>query len=380
MGKSVIVIGAGAWGGWSAYKLQEAGFKVTLIDKSEPGNVFSGSGGKTRIIRMAYGGHAEYTEMVQNSFEAWARYEAQWNEALYHPKGALWMFRGIKPTYAETSIPLMAEKGYRLEEMTVEELQKQYPSISFDDITSAYWEPDVWYLEAAKSCQVVAKQFEQIGGRFIQAEVTSIATEDKLVKAVLADGGVIEADQMVLASGPWTKALIPELDALIHVSRQEVYYFDCPKPFYELPIWVEFRAGDQMYYGIPDHFNQGFKFAYDERQWPLDPDLDDRDVTPAILEKMKGILVNRFPDLAHSALLKHHTCVYESSIDGDFIIDKSANGKIIFMAGSSGHGFKMGPAIGQMMVNCFNGGELPKAFGIARFSKKTIRKSQYEMD
>ena len=54
MSKRIAVIGAGSWGGWSAFKLQEAGYDVTLIDKSTPGNSLSGSGGRTRIIRMAY--------------------------------------------------------------------------------------------------------------------------------------------------------------------------------------------------------------------------------------------------------------------------------------------------------------------------------------
>ena len=174
--------------------------------------------------------------------------------------------------------------------------------------------------------------------------------------------------------------MVPALKPFIHVSRQEVYYFDCTKAYYDLPIWVEFRAGDQMYYGIPDHFDAGFKFAYDERQWALDPDRDERGVTPEILAKMMGILTNRFPSLRKPQLLKHHTCVYENALDGDFIVDQMSGGKVTYLAGSSGHGFKMGPAIGQMMLNHLRSAQpLPSQWGIARFTKGAQRKSQYQV-
>lgn len=379
MSKRIVVVGAGAWGGWSAFKLQEAGYDVTLVEKKGAGHSFSGSGGRTRIIRMAYGGHQKYTDMVAHSFNEWEKYARKWGETLYHPKSALWLFRDIPSTYAEASIPLMKEKGYELRVESLEEIKGTYPEISLDDITSVYSEQKVWFLEAAKSCGVVAREFEKIGGTFIRDEALDIECDVTKVQVKCSES-IIEADLVVVASGPWANKLVPELEKIIHVTRQEVYYFDAPENYNELPIWVEFREGDQMYYGIPDHFGEGFKFAYDERQWALDPDKDDRGVTPEILDKMSSILTNRFPELVNPEVIKYHTCVYENSIDGDFIIDQKHNGRLLYLAGSSGHGFKMGPAIGQMMVDTMNGKPLPEEFAIARFNDNLNRKSQYQMN
>lgn len=380
MSKRIVVIGAGAWGGWSAFKLQEAGHNVILIDKAEPGNSLSGSGGKTRIIRMAYGGHQKYTEMVDLSFQEWEKYGARWGETLYHPKDAIWLFRNIKPDYAEESVPLMKDRGYILKSLNIDEVRMTYPEIAFDDITSVYWEPKTWFLEAAKSCQVVVREFEKLGGRIIQAEVEALDFKQQAVQ-VYCLGKVMEADQVVVAAGPWAKNLVPELESVIHVTRQEVYYFDAPNRYKKLPIWVEFREGDHMYYGIPDHFGEGFKFAYDERQWVLEPDQDSRGITNEILSKMSSILTNRFPELIRPKVIKHHTCVYENSIDGDFIIDQKHNGRLLYLAGSSGHGFKMGPAIGQLTTDFIQDSQtLPSQFSIERFKEKSQRKSQYQMD
>lgn len=378
MVKRIAVIGAGAWGGWSAFKLQEAGYDVTLIDKDSPGNPHSGSGGATRIIRMAYGGHPVYTDMVKNAFSAWERYATKWNETLYHPKEAIWLFRGIAPQYAERSIPLMKERGFALEQMDIASMKAQFPLISFDDISSVYREPYVWFLEAAKSCAIVAQQLEKLGGRFLKAEVKDIERQEDHCTITLVDEKLV-FDQVVVACGPWSKELIPTLKDVIHVTRHEVYYFDAPETYNDLPIWVEFREGDRMYYGIPDHFGGGFKFAYDERQWALDPDKDERGVTAEIFNKMKAVLANRFPNLKNPDLIKHHTCVYENSIDGDFIMDRKEDGKIIYLAGSSGHGFKMGPAVGQMVLDEVSGTEmLPDQFGLSRFHQGMSRKSQYQ--
>jgi hypothetical protein len=62
---SVIVVGAGAFGGWSALQLVQRGAKVTLIDAWGPGNSRASSGGETRTIRATYGpAHLLYTKMV----------------------------------------------------------------------------------------------------------------------------------------------------------------------------------------------------------------------------------------------------------------------------------------------------------------------------
>ena len=51
----VAVIGAGAFGAWTAWSLRRTGRSVVLIDAWGPGHSRSSSGGESRIIRMGYG-------------------------------------------------------------------------------------------------------------------------------------------------------------------------------------------------------------------------------------------------------------------------------------------------------------------------------------
>ena len=60
----VAVVGAGAFGGWTALELQRRGSRVTLVDAWGPGNARASSGGETRVIRATYGARAIYTKMA----------------------------------------------------------------------------------------------------------------------------------------------------------------------------------------------------------------------------------------------------------------------------------------------------------------------------
>src|ERR1700692_1546606 len=77
---SVIVVGAGAFGGWSALQLVQRGAKVTLLDAWGPGNSRASSGGETRTIRATYGpAHVLYVKMVARALQLWQEYEQRWN-------------------------------------------------------------------------------------------------------------------------------------------------------------------------------------------------------------------------------------------------------------------------------------------------------------
>src|SRR5213595_3685616 len=86
-GMKVVVVGAGAFGGWTALHLLRQGAQVTLVDAWGPGNSRANSGGETRIIRGTYGPDKIYTQMVARSLQLWREHERRWNRKLYHQIG-----------------------------------------------------------------------------------------------------------------------------------------------------------------------------------------------------------------------------------------------------------------------------------------------------
>lgn len=72
-----IVVGAGIFGLWTAYYLQNAGAQVTLIDAYGPGNSRSSSGGESRILRSDYGERMIYTRMNIRAHELWNSWQEE---------------------------------------------------------------------------------------------------------------------------------------------------------------------------------------------------------------------------------------------------------------------------------------------------------------
>src|SRR3954452_18924922 len=79
----VVVVGAGAFGGWTALYLREMGHTVTLIDQYGPGNARATSGGESRQIRAVYGEREIYTRWVLQAFDRWQAREAELGKKLF---------------------------------------------------------------------------------------------------------------------------------------------------------------------------------------------------------------------------------------------------------------------------------------------------------
>src|SRR5579863_6409708 len=128
---SVIVVGAGAFGGWSALQLLRSGAKVTLLDAWGPGNSRASSGGETRVIRATYGPVGIYTRMVARALQMWQEYELRWNLKLFFKSGALRM-AGADDSYERAALPLLKEAGVRYEKLSTADCAKRLPQVNFE--------------------------------------------------------------------------------------------------------------------------------------------------------------------------------------------------------------------------------------------------------
>ena len=88
--RRVIVVGAGAFGGWTALSLLRKGLRVTLADAWGPGNSRSSSGDETRVIRSTYGANEFYFDLNVRALQLWKENEQRWGKNLFVNKGVLW--------------------------------------------------------------------------------------------------------------------------------------------------------------------------------------------------------------------------------------------------------------------------------------------------
>ena len=173
----IAVVGAGAFGGWAALYLLRGGARVTLLDAWGPGNSRASSGGETRVIRGAYGPDQPYTKMAARSLELWKEHSAQWKRKFFFPIGVLWMVEG-DGAFERGSLPVLRHAGIPFEQLSVNELAKRWPQISFQNVEWGIYEPQSGYLLARASAQAVVEQFIAEGGEYRQVAVAANGLDD----------------------------------------------------------------------------------------------------------------------------------------------------------------------------------------------------------
>ncbi|WP_291981536.1 FAD-dependent oxidoreductase [Luteitalea sp.] len=372
MRRRVVVVGAGAFGGWTALMLRRAGAQVTLVDAWGPGHARSSSSGETRVIRGTYGDRAIYTTMAARAMQLWKAHDAQAGRAraphtpFFHRNGALWMFSG-DDAFGRASLEPMQAAGLPVEWLDPAEAKARWPHISFDGVTAVLFEAEAGYALARRACEHVVETFVAEGGGYIVGHVPHVPVEGASLRALtLERGETLQADHFVFACGPWLGSLFPDVvGRRIRASRQESFYFGTPAgdarwlPSH-MPVWLDMarrgRQADaddtaQLYYGIPGNAHRGFKVADDTYGPTFDPTHGDRAHTPEMLAEARAFLRLRFPAIADAPLLGSEVCQYELTSDTHFLIDQhpaAANAWLV--GGGSGHGFKMGPAIGEYVT------------------------------
>jgi sarcosine oxidase len=330
------------------------------------------------VIRAIYGQDRVYVEMVKRAYELWETLDASTDDTLYVETGALWMHRG-DDAYVKSSLPILADLGFAVDRLTLEEAAKRYPQIDFRGVRSVYLERRAGALSARRACMAVRDAFVKSGGTYRTAHVEPSGSSWKL-----SDGSRLEADAYVFACGPWLGRLFPEvLGDAIRPSRQEVFFFGTPRGSErytpgQFPVWIDF--GERILYGVPDIGGRGFKVADDTRGEDIDPTSTDRTPSAAGIARARQLLRERFPELANAPLLESRVCQYENSPDGHLIIDQHPQAKNVWFAGGgSGHGFKLAPAIGEMTAQrILHGKEVPKLFQLDRLRATNKPKTQFD--
>lgn len=381
----VAVVGAGAFGAWTAYQLLQRGAKVTLFDPWGPGHSRASSGGETRLIRGTYGNDEVYVRLVAEAFGEWEKFQQQSGRQVYYPTGSLWLFSKSDNSYARTAIPLMQRHGLELEEWTLKETQDRYPQIYLDDIKTVFWEKEAGYLMARNTCQYLVEELVKAGGQFLAEQVVPGNIEGgKLGEVKQASGGVFHADAYIFASGPWMPKLFPDLlGDVISISRQEIHYFGLPalsKAYRSpnFPIWVD--MGERIMYGVPDYDGRGFKVADDTREGSFDPSTADREVRATKLNQIRKYLGYRFPALRDAPMTEARVCQYSNSPNGHFLLDRHPEADNVFLAGAGcGHGFKLGPVIGRIMAErILQGIPTPEEFRLQSLQNSGTLSNQFE--
>lgn len=359
----IAVVGAGAFGAWTALHLQRMGARVLLIDKYGPGNSRATSGGETRGVRSSYGDrpHGElWARWAGEAIRRWREWDERWADRLlprvFFPTGDL-VFRHEWEPYLERSKANWEATGVEYETLDVDEVAHRYPVIGLEGIQAVLYEPGAGVVRARRAIESVATVFRWEGGEILTAEAAPGHSEGgRLADLALVpegSGNRVSAGAYVFACGPWLPKVFPDvLGNRIRIPMGHVYYFGTPPgddrftfphlPSYNFPGvtgWPALGA---------DH--RGFRVRTGGAPG-ADPDTTQRTVPPEDHRRPRAFLAEHFPLLRDAPILETRACHYELSVTRNFIIDRHPAWENVWIAGGgSAEAFKFGPVSGEYVA------------------------------
>jgi glycine/D-amino acid oxidase-like deaminating enzyme len=335
---SAVVVGAGVFGAATARELDLRGFDVTLVEQYSPGNVRSGSGGDTRLLRFAHGGEEWYSRSARRALELWRALEEETHERVFEPVGVAWFDTG--GDFTTRSAETLARLAIRAELLTPDEARGLFPSVGGDDLRGVLFEPEAGVLYARRATQALARGLRIEPGRATPGEPP-------------------QADVVVWACGSWLARLFAGV-VTQKVSRRDVFFFGARGDWSGAPGWCDY---DGAFYGTGDIAGLGVKVAPDVHGDEVDPDRLER-VPKAENERLaREYAARRFPALADAPLVGARVCQYDLTPDAHFLVARHPEQPGWWLVGGgSGHGFKHGPAIGEYVADCVEGKRKPEPF------------------
>jgi sarcosine oxidase len=350
----VAVVGAGAWGGWTAYWLRVHGASVTLLDAYGPGNSRATSGDETRGVRSSYGEREQWVRWAAESIRRWQAWDEEWSGVLHRRHffrtGDL-ILRPDWDAFTETTRETWDRVGVRYEVLAHDELRYRYPQIALDGIGIGLLEPDAGVARARRSCESVAEIVKRMGGD-VRVAHAALGTRNsgRMHDVVLNGGERLAADAFVFACGVWLPKVLP--DAMAGKMRGplgHVFYFGTPAgdtrfTYPHLPSW---NVGGTTGWPALGEDNRGFRVRWGGRA-PEDPDTSERWVDPSLFDGAREFVDRWFPALSGAPILETRACHYDGSINRNFIIDRHPGLDNVWIAGAGqAEGFKMGPVVGE---------------------------------
>ena len=355
--QKVVIVGAGIVGLSTAYALLKQGVKqVIILEQATVDHRRSTSHGLSRLLRFEYGAQKQYTQMVQLSLNRWEALEQATKRTLYTPTGLL-MLGNEHDNVTRTSYQVLRESGFPIKTLSRQECIAQFPQFNTERYDLFTYNANGGILHASTCLKLLREMILEMGGIIHEQQRVSEITHESQnypIRVHLSEGDTLLADRVVLATGPWVHQLLGELRLPIRLTRQYVLYFaNLPVSSFKRHTFPAFMVDDL--YGLPIHSTcaghgpswfKGTSHAFGNTVDPDEMPHVDEQVIAQIAKKLRRLI----PRLEQAELAQVDSCIYDVSPDEGFIIDHLPDDpRIVFATGLTGHGFKFGPLLGELL-------------------------------
>ncbi|MFY9554636.1 MAG: N-methyl-L-tryptophan oxidase [Blastocatellia bacterium] len=372
----VAIVGAGVMGAAAACELARQGARVALLDQATLPNPRAASIDHSKVFRFAYPDQL-YVKLAVDALERWRELESQTGRRLLTQTGAL-LIGKRQPSFASECYEALRAQGQSVDWLNIDDIATQFPQFNGAAFSFGVYDPSGAILHADTAVRALIDLAKQRAVNTIEgARVSAINQVDgSRVSIVTESRADLVCERAVIATGPWSRRLLPVLAGTLTTTRQELVYFEPVgesdasvrsrqssfEPG-EFPIFLELESG---FYGFPIHHTGVVKIANHLKGAEVDPTSMEDHVDEQFIESCRAFFAEFIPALEIARVRETRVCIYNNTPDDDFIIDWHPQMEnVLIVTGFSGHGFKFGPTVGRIAADLLLGGR--SAFGIDRF-------------
>lgn len=353
---NIIVLGGGLMGTASAYFLARRGLKVTLV---EPNRVGSGATVASFGNIRRSGRYLPQLPLAHRSLALWRTAEVMLGQDVeFRATGHLRLVFGKNGLAAMRSFIEAARPwGLALDELDMHEVRARFPGIGPQAIGASYSPGD-----GSGNPRLIAPAFvaaaRRLGTEIVeQIEVGSIMkTASGFV--VETSRGSIGGEVLLNTAGAWGAQIAARFGETVPIeARGPQMGVTEPLPYRILPV-VGVWGGDgtEGYFRQVERGNIVFGGGVERTQVALDPGHAKAD--PASLPRQLRMLLPLLPALAKASVIRTWSGCEGYVADGLPVMGPSATTPGLFHAfGFCGHGFQLGPGVGDVMAELITTGQ-----------------------
>lgn len=379
-----VIIGGGIMGCSTAFQLARRDMKVVVLEKDTIG---AGSTGESSaIIRQHYSNEltarmALYSLRVFQNFE-----EEVGGEGGFTQTGFVGLVDAKDQKGLEANIALQQRVGIQTELLSAEALRELLPGMKTVDLVAAAWEPESGYADPYLTVNSYAHAARREGADIlIETAVTDVRLQGDKVTSVVTSKGEFFAPLVLNCAGPWSARVARAVGVQVPINacRVQVSFFGRP-PGYEKshPVVVDFinaiyfrsETGNLTLVGLIDPA---------EADAVVNPDAYEKKVDDEFIMETGQRLMSRFPPMETGEVKGGYASLYAITPDWHPIVDELVPGSGFYIcAGFSGHGFKLGPAVGVMAADMLTGVSDPqfdpRLFRLGRYADNQPVRGLYD--
>jgi sarcosine oxidase subunit beta len=380
--RDVLVIGGGINGVAIAYHLARRGASVALVEKE---SICAGPTARCcGIVRQHYS-HAVTARMALAGLEVFESFDdVVGGECDFHRTGFLLTAREETADMLRANVALQRSVGIDTRVLAPDEIRAIEPHADLEGIVAGAYEPRAGYADPYATTMAYAARAAELGVEMLTGRrVVSIDATGERVTGVTTPTGKLAAGAVVLAAGPWAGTLLGPLGITLPIAtgRVQVGLFDRPREVERHGILCDTSLG---VYSRPegDLMLVGSLETSDAQMVVDDPDYFNEEIDFDRVESYAERIVRRYPAMQAASFHGGYASLYDITTDWQPVLGALPGYDGLYCAiGSSGHGFKLAPVVGELVASLVVGepsdSEALELFSPGRFAAGALADGRY---